>query len=229
MNQKVLNCYTLLLRKPPLYRFVRYKMELEPFTKDELSLLAGLLISGSQCGYQDYFRDIVNEVESENTIGNLQSDYIYYQIKFLLENGLDPNHYLYLEKELCLPLELAIQIDNPRECLRLAALLLEHGANPNAKIANDEEEETVFESIDFDILFYELLNGYYYRNFQLWLLMMSYGGTVNGEIPVTFSSEKGDVRMFRDYERFGYQMDDSEGQRLDIIDKQTGEIVAYVD
>lgn len=226
MKQKVLNSFMWMIQKPPLYRFVRSGMELEPFTKDELSLLAGLLISGAQRGYVDDYLKIVNEVENENIIGNLESDYIYYQIKFLLENGLDPNHYFYLEKELCLPLELAIQIDNPRECLRLAALLLEHGANPNSKIANDEEEETVFESIDFDIWFYELLNGFYYCNFQLWLLLMSYGGTVNGEIPVTFSSKNGDVGIFRDYERYTYQF---EGRLFNIIDKQTGETVAYSD
>ena len=219
----------MMIQKPPNYQLMRYKLESQQWEQDELSELAGLLISDARWGCVDYYLKIVNEVESENTIGNLQSDYIYYQIKFLLECGLDPNHYFALDKELCLPLELAVYIDNPRECLRLVALLLEHGANPNAKIENDEEEETIFESIDFDIFFYELLNGYYYCNFQLWLLMMSYGGTVNGEIPVTFSDEKGNVRMFRDYERFGYQMDDSEGHRLDIIDKQTGEIVAYVD
>ena len=226
MNQKVLELFGLMIQKPPNYQLLRYKLESQQWEQDEMGELAGLLISHAQSGYVDYYLKIVNEVENENIIGNLESDYIYYQIKFLLENGLDPNHYFYLEKELCLPLELAIQLDNPRECLRLAALLLEHGANPNAKIANDEEEETVFESIDFDIWFYELLNGFYYCNFQLWLLLMSYGGTVNGEIPVTFSSKNGDVGIFRDYERYTYQF---EGRLFNIIDKQTGETVAYSD
>ena len=99
-----------MIQKPPNYQLMRYKLESQQWEQDELSELAGLLISGARWGCVDYYLKIVNEVERENIIGNLQSDYIYYQINFLLECGLDPNHYFALDKELCLPLELAVHI-----------------------------------------------------------------------------------------------------------------------
>ena len=234
MSERIAELYRLMLQKPPDYRYIRTLLSESELTQAELTELAGNLLDASFYGYEEYYYVIINEVdEPENIIGNQNSDYIYYNIKLLLEFGLDPNRCVQEESCSWLLLEQVPSIENPRECLRLAALLLEHGADPNASAPDDD---TAFTIIDFDIWFYELSNGRYYEFFLFWLLLIAYGGNRDGEAPVTFFGENKDVGIFKDYERFTYQIECQptksnrfEGRFLYIIDKETGEDVAYAD
>ena len=104
-------------------------------------------------------------------IQNRNSTNLYQVMEFLLRFGLDPN---VCEDDMHLLVALRF-VDNEYVAADTMALLLEHGAD----IASHTSGESIFQDIDFDVLF-DAINQEIRHRFDTvvhcWLVMLGYGG-----------------------------------------------------
>lgn len=235
MRKEVKEIIEMFLQKPPEYSLIGGRLNSCNLSKAELTEIAGAILDYSESDeYESICTGIINETDDNSIIGNLYSNYIYYSIKLLFDYGLDPNSCQTAESGSLALLFMATCIADPYEGPKTVKLFLQNGADPNISCTVDSQDVTVFEGIDFEIYFHELSNLRYYSMFQIWLLMIAYGGKRKGEIPVKFIDRTNDVSVFKDFERFTYKYEiapsdsgNSTEQYIYIIDKSTGKIIAY--
>ncbi len=110
----------------------------------------------------------------------------------------------------------------------LVRMLLEHGLDPNLEV----DGETIFEELDFDIVFdvVELENKALFNiEFKVWLVMMGYGGTIQGgRCPVELKNGY-EIEMFKRFENFDYEIEFlKKDWIMHIFNKESGEEVAIL-
>ena len=147
--------------------------------------------------------------------------------ELFISYGLDPNQIDYDENGTYFNvMEALFSYDNFDVSLPILKRLLEIGGNPNLRL---EKYETLFEKVDFDIVFgaIEQENRERYEVWvKFWLLLFAYGGkfTVGAAIQMKngYTSD-----IFKEYDRISFRIDFVKPDWImHMFDKQSGEEVA---
>ena len=149
-----------------------------------------------------------------------------------IEHGLDPNMIIvdkHGEKNNIL-FDLS-NVDGWDLSARITRNILRRGGTPNLEINGI----TVFKKVDFDLV-QDIALGLYEEQSDLdstvwlWMVLMGFGGLINGErCPVMMQNGYG-VEVFKEFERFTYELRFPPKQEFEmyIYEKETGNLVAIL-
>jgi len=227
-NSEVL--FEVMWKMPPNYDEIKAAIDNNMSPEETTNTTLHFIDNVREEEWQD---DILNEFPMSEFafVESIHSSYLPELMRFLIENGLDLDlpgsserglrHLLYLENGY-------VAADTFR-------VLFENGFDINA----EDDGETLFESIDFDIIFgrVEQFNRRRYDVwFHTWLVFVGYGAEPeNGTSPVDIVYEEGeneefglkefeigDLREHRNYDfAISYIVNKGENKTIIIYDKRT--------
>jgi hypothetical protein len=192
------------------------------FSDEELAAIAIDLTDDCFCEY-NY---AINEDFPDLTPENMHSNYLLQSLQTLLDHGLDPNT-IYNEENVLWNIQF---INAPGAAGSAMRLLMEYGGNPNHCIPDDDE--TLFDSISFDVSYDKYTHEYEYT-VQCWLVLMAYGGCwSDGEIPLKMLGGHSAAEL-KNFESIDYSIEPlpPEPNRygcwiMHVFSKDTGEEIA---
>lgn len=210
---------SMLLELPPQLDKIEKELQKGAYTSEEVTCAACQFVDDYcwlEYRYFEYYHARKPKTEE------IHSSYLYEICALLLRYGLNPN----LTVDDTNLLSLVRRVDSPFVAAKTSRLLLENGADFNLYV----DGESVFENLDFDIVFdaIELEDrNLYMQMFWTWLLMIGYGATMgNGQCPVEVA-DGFSVEQFKDFENFTYEIEFlKKDWIMHIIDSRTNERVA---
>lgn len=156
----------------------------------------------------------------------LPSSYLVQILQLLLDYGMNPDG-LDADDGILWNLQ---YVETPNVGAAAMQLMLEYGADPNQVYPGDVE--TLFENIHFDVIFALNEKNIPPQLVQCWLVLLAYGGCLRNGHPALKLTRSFDMRLFRDFGRYGYEIrrsSDPESKELylDIYDRTTDDVVAW--
>lgn len=159
----------------------------------------------------------------EGIIPGLHSTHLVQVFALLLRYGMDPNGAV---EDSCLLHDLQY-VDNEYLGADALALLLENGADPNKPFSGS----TVFEEVDFDVLFGSVEQRHRSRfesTARCWMVLLGYGGMYRKpDVPYWLyrefeSDETFDLKKLRDHRNYYVGLSIENGERMiHIYDRRT--------
>ena len=179
--------------------------------------------------YQFEIEDYVWENEKEPCPEELVSTNWVALFDLLLRLGLQPNLVLQDDEHRACwnVMENFLFVANGDIAPRIMRMMMEHGGDPNLEIS----DESLFEKLDSDIWFdmveMQEMMWKFDIEFKIWLVLISYGGSLKGGICPLDMKAGYRVEDLRAFEKFDYVLDFSGKTRaLRVTCKENGEVAA---
>lgn len=223
--EQVKNLYEALSCIPPEFDRARELLAAYQPTEEELMRVAIELAGDTFCEYSD----AMSEERPGKKPEHLHRDYLYDEMAFLLEHGLNPNTLLEPDTDAQNVMINLAFTDGPDVAARVMRLLLEHGGDPNLYVQGETPTTWVDDEMCIDPAY---TREYFDNRVQVAMVLQAYGGGWMGKdkkFYTPFTMREGySSEIFKAFEKFDYRFGEKEGWPGDIhvFEKATGKTVA---